>query len=97
MRSSKTISIAIPSSQLKKAERLARFENVTVEQVVTQAIDSYIQQRRPNKPKTFAQALQLVREDAARKGTDEMTMREINREIAAYRREQQSKKNRQAS
>ena len=40
-----------------------------------------------SKPKTIAQALQLLREDAKAAGTDKMTMEEIIEEIAAYRRE----------
>src|SRR5712691_7502697 len=42
------------------------------------------QTRKPRKP---ADVLQLVREDAKRKGLDKLTMREINAEIEAYRRE----------
>jgi len=42
-------------------------------------------------PKTFAEALQLLREDAKAKGVDKLTMDEINEEIAAYRREKREK------
>ncbi len=38
-------------------------------------------------PKTLAEALQLLREDAKAKGVDKLTMEEIDEEIAAYRRE----------
>ena len=97
MRSPKTVSIAIPISEVRKVERLARSENLTVEQVIAQALESYVQLRRPKKPETLLQALKLVRDDAARKGTNKMTMREINQEIAAYRREVRNRRNRQAS
>lgn len=38
-------------------------------------------------------ALKAMQEEAKRKGTDKLTMREINAEIAAVRRQQQRKKN----
>lgn len=39
-------------------------------------------------PNTLREALRLLQEDAKAKGTDKLTMEEINEEIAAYRREQ---------
>ena len=44
--------------------------------------------------KTIAPApewLQAIRAEAKRKGSDQMTMRQINAEIAAYRRQQRAK------
>ena len=38
-------------------------------------------------------ALKALQEDAKRKGLDQMTMDEINSEIAAYRREKRAKVN----
>jgi hypothetical protein len=42
-------------------------------------------------PKTLAEALELIREDARAEGVDKLTMEEIDAEIAAYRREQREK------
>jgi hypothetical protein len=39
-------------------------------------------------PKTLKEAFRLLREDAKAKGTDKLTVEEIDEEIAAYRREQ---------
>ncbi len=44
-----------------------------------------------SEPKTFKEALQLLREDAKAKGLDKLTMEEIDQEIAAYRREKREK------
>lgn len=43
-------------------------------------------------PATLAEALQLVRDDARQRGTSRLTQREIDAEIAAYRRQQGRKK-----
>ncbi len=42
-------------------------------------------------PKTIAEALRLMQEDARAKGTDQLTMEEIIEEIAAYRREERER------
>ena len=98
MRTAKTLSISIPAAEFRKAEKLAQKENRSVEQLAAEALRIYREQRKIRKPKTFAQALELVRQDAERKGLNKLTMREINKEITAYRQEVQSKsKRKQAS
>ncbi len=87
MRTSKTLSISLPSAQLKEAEKLAKKENRTVSELFREALRRY-QDRDETKPASLAAALQLLREDAKRTG---LSMREINAKIAAYRREQHSK------
>ena len=47
------------------------------------------------KPETLAEALELLRQDAEAKGVDKLTMEEIDAEIAAHRREQREKKERE--
>lgn len=42
-------------------------------------------------PKTFKEAIRLLREDAKAKGSDKLTMEEIDAEIAASRREEREK------
>jgi hypothetical protein len=44
-----------------------------------------------NEPKTFKEALRLLREEAKAKGLDNLTMEEIDQEIADYRREKREK------
>ena len=45
----------------------------------------------PVKAVAARRALKSLQEDAKRKGLDQMTMDEINSEIAAYRREKRAK------
>ena len=98
MRTAKTLSISIPAAEFRKAEKLAQKENVSVEQLLTEALRTYRKQRSIRKPKSFEEALELVRQDSERKGINKLTMREINQEIAAYRQEVQTKsKRKQAS
>jgi Arc/MetJ-type ribon-helix-helix transcriptional regulator len=90
MRITKTISISLLPKQLKSAERIAKKENRTMSELVREALRRY---EELIAPKNLAEALFLLREDAKRKGTNKMTMREINAEIAAYRRERREKLN----
>ena len=59
-------------------------------QVIIMSVNDYIKTIAPP-PKV----LQEIWADSKRKGTDKLTMREINAEIAAYRREK--RKNRQVA
>jgi Arc/MetJ-type ribon-helix-helix transcriptional regulator len=99
MRTSKTLSISMPPQQFRQMERLAKKENRTISELVREALRRYQQQRRVEDAGLFvttssplAAALAAVRKDAKAKGTDRLTMREINSEIARYRREQRRKK-----
>jgi Arc/MetJ-type ribon-helix-helix transcriptional regulator len=99
MRTSKTLSISMPPQQFREMERLAKKENRTISELVREALRRYQQQRRLEDAgrsltaaSPLAAALAAVRQDAKAKGTDRLTMREINAEIAAYRREQRRKK-----
>jgi hypothetical protein len=92
MRTTKTISISLPPKQLRAAERIAKRENRTMSELVREALRRY-EVNAPSPPTTLAEALRLLREDAHEKGTDKLTMREINREIEAARRERRRKLN----
>ena len=99
MRNTKVYSITMPPEMAKKAERLARKENRTMSELVREALRryerpevilnlrEYVRQIAPTPP-----ALQGMQEDAKRKGTDKLTMAQIDREVAAVRREQSGKK-----
>ncbi len=96
MRTSKTLSISLPSAQLKEAEKLAKKEHRTLSELFREALRRY-QDRDETKPASLAAALQLLREDAKRIGNNRLSMREINAEIAAYRCEQHAKNMTQTS
>jgi predicted DNA-binding protein len=93
MRNTKVYSITMPPEMAKRAERLARKENRTMSELVREALRryeqpmvnfnlrEYIQQIAPTPP-----AMRAMQEDAKRKGTDKLTMIEIDREVAAVRR-----------
>ena len=55
--------------------------------VIIMGIRDYIKNIAPTPP-----AYRAIREDARRKGTNKLSMREVDREIAAVRRQRQAKK-----
>lgn len=59
-------------------------------ELMREAFRRYVQPQ--VQPATLAEALQLVREDARQKGTSRLTQKDINAEIAAYRRQQPGRK-----
>ncbi len=96
MRISKTLSISMPPAQFKQVEKLARQENRTMSELVREALRRYRQdQKTEPKPQRIntelLAALRAVQEDARRSGLSKMTQREIDAEIAAYRREKRAK------
>ena len=93
MRTTKTISVSMPPAQLKEAEKLAKRENRTMSELVREALRRYQRERLQEEARTsLAAAMAAMQEGAARKGLDKLTMREINAEIAAYRKEQRQKR-----
>ena len=90
MRTTRTISVSLPPNQLKEMERTAKRENRTMSELLREAFRRYVQP--PVQPATLAKALHLVRDDASQKGTSRLTQKEIDAEIAAYRRQQARKK-----
>ncbi|HVA62582.1 MAG TPA: ribbon-helix-helix protein, CopG family [Terriglobales bacterium] len=93
MRTSKTISISLPPAQLRKAEQLARRENRTMSELVREALRRYEESAASAGADraAFALALKAVQQDAARKGVNRLSLREINAEIAAVRKERSRK------
>ena len=98
MRNTKVYSITMPPEMAKKAERLARSENRTMSELMREALRryeqplvtlnlrEYIRQIAPTRP-----ALRAMQEDARRKGTDKLSMAQIDREVAAVRRRHSGK------
>ena len=60
-------------------------------ELVGEALRRYEKSARTAAPGTLAEAVSLLREDARAKGTDKLTMREINAEVAAVRRGRRKK------
>jgi predicted DNA-binding protein len=101
MRTTKVYSITMPPEMAKEAERLARKEHRTMSELMREALRSYqqnavdlevreyIRQIAPAPP-----ALLATRQEARSKETYKLTMRQIDREVAAVRR-QNGKKNKQ--
>jgi Arc/MetJ-type ribon-helix-helix transcriptional regulator len=99
MRTTKSLTISLPPQQLREMERTAKREHRTMSELVRESFRRYQQQAggmdvyelvrqiAPAPP-----ALQAIREEARRKGTDKLTMSEINREVAAVRRKHDKKK-----
>ena len=96
MRSTKSITISLPPEQIKTAERLAKMESRTMSELIWAALRSYENQREYRRPsdtalRNFGKAVDLFREDARQSGLSKMTMREINAEIAAARKDIRAK------
>ncbi len=99
MRNTKVYSITMPPEMAKQAERLARKENRTMSELMREALRryqqpsaifdlrEYIRQIAPSPP-----SLRAMQEDAKRKGTAHLSMAQIDREVAAVRRQHSGKK-----
>jgi Arc/MetJ-type ribon-helix-helix transcriptional regulator len=91
MRTSRTLSVSMPPSQLRQAERLARKENRTLSELVREALRQYQQKQESPVNTELIAALKAVQQDAMRIGLDKLPQRAIDAEVAAYRREQRRK------
>lgn len=89
----------MPREMAKQVERLARKENRTISELVPESLNrserssaaldvrEYVRQIAPTPP-----AFRAIRSEAKSKGTDKLTMAEIDREVAAVRRRHSLKK-----
>jgi Arc/MetJ-type ribon-helix-helix transcriptional regulator len=98
MRTTKNLTVSLPPAMLRDMEKAAKRENRTLSELVRenfrrsqkqQDIDIYqlIRQIAPPPPE-----LKAMWQEAKRKGTDKLTMAEIDREVAAVRRQHDKKK-----
>ena len=96
MRTTKTLSVSLFPAQLRETEKLAKKENRTMSELVREALRRYQEQQRPREirpsPSSLAAALAELRADAKSKGTNRLTMRQINAEITQARRQQDQKR-----
>ena len=91
MRTSRTLSISMPPTQLKQAERLARKENRTLSELVREALRQYEQKQETPINYDLITALRAVQNGAMRAGLDKISEREIDAEVQAVRRQQDRK------
>jgi Arc/MetJ-type ribon-helix-helix transcriptional regulator len=92
MRSTKTVSISLAPEQYKMAERLAKKQCRTMSELFREGLRRLEQEDKRGMNTELLVALRAVQEDARRAGLDKMSMREINAEIAAARRERRANK-----
>jgi hypothetical protein len=91
MRITKSVSISLLPEQFKTAERLAKKQNRTMSELFREGLRRLEQEEERGINSELLAALRAVQEDARRAGLNRMTMREINVEIAAERRERRAR------
>jgi Arc/MetJ-type ribon-helix-helix transcriptional regulator len=84
MRTTKTLSVSLPPNQLKEMERTAKKENRTMSELIRELYRRYVSDEARRE---FGRALENLRTEAARTPAGKLTMRQIDAEIAASRRE----------
>jgi Arc/MetJ-type ribon-helix-helix transcriptional regulator len=87
MRTSKTVSISLPPSQLKEAERMARKQNRTMSELFREAFRKYQEQEgvRQYQLQKLKGLFEETRTEAERNGTVTITDAEIAAEVRAHR------------
>jgi Arc/MetJ-type ribon-helix-helix transcriptional regulator len=104
MRTTKVYSITMPPDLAKQAEALAKKENRTMSELMREALRRYQQPPMPFDLREYIRqlaptppAFAAIRAEAQRKGTDKLTMAQIDREVAAVRGELAKKKIKRSS
>jgi Arc/MetJ-type ribon-helix-helix transcriptional regulator len=92
MRTTAPLSITLPPAMLKRAKKLAGKENRTMSELIREALRRYEQATDPAEIRRqalmeFRRVLADVREDARNAGTAKLTVRQLDKEIAAGRAE----------
>ena len=102
MRTTRVYSITMPPEMAKQAERLAKKENRTMSELIREALRRYQQPQTVLDVREFIRqiaptppALQAVQAEARRNGSDKLTMKQIDAEVAAVRRLQAKKTRKQ--
>src|SRR5580658_1171227 len=91
MRTAKTLAVSLPLSQLRDMERTARKQNRTMSDLVGELYRRYVSDEARRE---FARAIETLRTEAAKTPAAQLTMRQIDAEIAAARREPKRKPSR---
>ncbi len=103
MRTTKSVTISLPPTQLKNAERLARKQNRTMSELFREGLRRLEQEEEwrpsPVALAQFGELVKLMRQDAKGAGMDKITEAEIEAEVEAGRRAMhgKSKKTRKRS
>jgi len=84
MRTTKTLSVSLPPNQLKEMERTAKKENRTMSELIRELYRRYVSDEARRE---FGRALENLRTEAARTPAGKLTMRQIDAEIAANRKD----------
>ena len=92
MRTTKTLSVSLPPNQLKDMEKVAKRENRTLSELVRALFREYQERQKSPVNLELLAAIRGVQNDAVRAGLDKLTMRQIDAEIAAARRNRAKKK-----
>lgn len=99
MRSTKVYSITMPPDLARQAEALAKKENRTMSELMREALRRYQQQPMLFDLREFIRqlaptppAFTAIRAEAKRKGSDKLSVAQIDQEIAAVRGEAAKKK-----
>ena len=95
MRTTKSVTISLPPTQLKTAERLAKKQNRTMSELFREGLRRLEQEEewRPS-PAALAQfgnLVKLMRQGAAAAGMDKITEAEIDAEVQTVRKEMRAK------
>ena len=101
MRTTKNLTISMPPAQLRDMERTAKRENRTLSELVTESFRRYQRAEedrrlaadpvRQQRLLDLKRAVDELRQETASTGTSKLTIRQINAEIEAYRRDKQKK------
>lgn len=83
MRNTETVSVSLPLNELREMERTARKENRTMSELVRELYRRYLSDEARRE---FGRVLETLRAEVAGKPASKLTMRQIDKEIAAARR-----------
>jgi predicted DNA-binding protein len=90
VRTTRVYSITMPPDMAKQAERLAKKENRTMSELMREAFRRYVSENaRQQDLQQLKVAVDALRQEARQTGAGKLTMREIDSEIAAARRQRQ--------
>src|SRR5438045_8491502 len=91
MRTTKSVTISLPPAQLKSAERLAKKQNRTMSELFREGLRRLEQEEEwrpsPAALAQFGEIVRLIQQDARGAGLDRTTMREIDAEVEAARKQ----------
>jgi Arc/MetJ-type ribon-helix-helix transcriptional regulator len=91
MRTTKSVTISLPPAQLKAAERLAKRQHRTMSELFREGLRRLEQEDKQRPVQDLRTVIQLIQREARNNGLDNLTMREIDAEVAAVRKSAQAK------